>query len=90
MARDKFNPNRNVERKDLAIFTPKSFDDVENVITMLKDNKSVIVYVSSLKAEDSQRVLDILCGACFALNGELFEIEQGIVMCTPGNVNRIS
>ena len=80
----------NENKSDLAIFTPKSYDDVENAIAMLKDNKSIIVYLTRLKPEDAQRVLDLLSGAIFALDGGLFEIDKGIFMLTAGNLNLIS
>lgn len=80
----------NNNKSDLAIFTPKSYDDVENAISLLKDDKSIIVYLTKLKPEDAQRVLDLLSGAIFALDGGIFEIQPDIFMLTPCNVNLIS
>lgn len=83
---DYYNGNKN----DLAIFRPKSYPEVQNAISMLKDDKSIIVYLSTLKPEEAQRVLDLLGGAVFALDGGMFEIQQDIYMLTPNNVNLIS
>ncbi|MEG1804835.1 MAG: cell division protein SepF [Clostridia bacterium] len=80
----------NNNKSDLAIFTPKSYDDVQEAIDMLKDDKSIIVYLMKLKPDEAQRVLDLLSGAVFALDGQFFVIQQDIYMLTPSNVNLIS
>ncbi len=81
-----YNSNKN----SFAIFHPKSFDDVESAISMLRDQHTIIVYLDKLKAEDAQRVLDLLSGAVFALNGNVFEMQKDIFMMTSSNVDIIS
>lgn len=66
----------------VQLFHPRSFDDVQNIIEMLKHNRSVIVYLSDLKHEDGQRVIDMLAGAAFALEGSILPIENNIYMVT--------
>ncbi len=72
---------------NVNICKPKSFNDVERVIGYLKEGKPSIVYLNKLKAQDCQRVLDMLSGAAYALNGGLYEIEQDIFMLTAGGMN---
>lgn len=57
---------------------PLSFDDVEQIITELKNGVSVLVNVSQVSFENGQRFLDVLCGAIVALNGTVTPIKKGM------------
>ncbi len=70
----------------LVAVTPKTFDDVESAIILMKDKKSVIVYTESLESGFAQRVMDYLSGAAYALACELFEVAKGVYMIIPGTV----
>ena len=72
----RFNPQEDSEKPSpaTAVFIPKSFDDVQAIIDTLKQNKTVIVHLSGLKTESTVRVLDILSGAVYALNGGVYEL----------------
>ena len=48
---------------------PKSFKDVYDLLDMLKLGQAVAVDCSELKESTAIRVLDILSGAAYALNG---------------------
>ena len=49
---------------------PKSFNDVYTLLNQLKLGQAVAVDCSELKETTAIRVLDILSGATYALNGE--------------------
>ena len=84
------NSYYNANKNSFTIVRPKSFNDVENAIAMLRDNNTLIAYLDNLKAEDAQRVMDLLSGAAFALDGSVFEIQKDIFMITPVTANIIS
>ena len=48
---------------------PKSFEDVYALLDQLKLGRAVAVNCSELKETTAIRVLDILCGAAYALQG---------------------
>lgn len=70
----------------IKIFQPNSFEDVADVIDVLNMGKPVIVNLKELKDSTAQRVLDILCGAIYALKGGLCELETNIYVLTPDGV----
>ena len=70
----------------IKIFQPNSFDDVADIIDVLNMGKPVIVNLKDLKDSTAQRVLDILCGAIYALKGGLCELETNIYVLTPDGV----
>ena len=70
----------------IKIFYPNCFEDVADVIDVLNMGKPVIVNLKEIKDSTAQRVLDILCGAIYALKGGLCELESNIYVLTPDGV----
>lgn len=73
---------RETNRGAVQVFHPKSFDDLQTVIETLKRNRPCIVYLDNMKHEDGQRVIDMLSGAVFALDGGVMPIEKNIYLFT--------
>ncbi|MBQ3552379.1 MAG: cell division protein SepF [Clostridia bacterium] len=76
----------------LIFYKPVSYDDAMNVVLQLRNNRSVIVNIVDLIAEDieaAQRVHDFLEGAAFALDGKLHKVGEGIYCLTPSNYTAI-
>ncbi len=72
---------------NVAVYSPSSFKEVEDIISHLRENKPAIVYLNEIKESTAQRVLDLLSGAIFALKGGLYEIQPGIFIFTPDGVD---
>ncbi len=70
----------------VSIFSPTSYRDVEIIIDCLKANKTAIVHLTQLKTETAIRILDMLSGAVYALNGGVYEMEKNIFMFSPSGV----
>ena len=64
-------------------FRPNSFEDLYDMIDVLRTNRSIIVDCTMLKEGTAVRVLDILSGATYALNGDWKPISNEIFMFTP-------
>lgn len=71
----------------IKIFHPNSFEEVADIIDVLNMGKPAIVNLKELKDSTAQRVLDILCGAIYALKGGLCELETNIYVLTPDGVD---
>ena len=71
------------EKDNFATFKPNSFKDMYSLIDVLKSGKPIIVDCSDLKESTAIRVLDILSGATFALDGNWKSIAQDIFMFVP-------
>ncbi len=92
------NDNINRERQNIgaveqgsnkgpvSIFSPTAYSDVENIIATIKQGKTAIVHLTELKTETAIRVLDMLCGAIYALDGGVYEMEKNIFMFSPTGV----
>ena len=56
----------------------KDYNELDNIITLLKDKKEVIVNVSLLSLKDAYRVIDFLSGFVMGLDGVRKKIEDKI------------
>lgn len=85
--KEAFNVTDKPKSAPVTVFHPHSFKDVETIIDTLKDNKQVLVYLNELTERTQYRVLDMLSGAIYALNGGVFEVQKGIFMFTPNGIS---
>ena len=70
----------------INVFKPTSFNDVETIIDCVKSGKSAVVHLTDVKTETAIRVLDMLSGAIYAINGGVYEMEKNIFMFSPQGV----
>ena len=79
--------NQSLDQKSpVAVYNPTSYQDVETIIRVLKNGKTAIVHLTDLKPETAIRILDMLSGAVFALDGGVYEMEKNIFMFSPTGV----
>ena len=69
------------------VFHPTSFDDVERIINALRAGKTAVVHLENVKPATALRVLDLLSGAVYALNGGLYEMQKNTYMFAPAGVS---
>lgn len=70
----------------VAVLAPTSLDDAEAICKDLQDRKTVVVNLENTDIEIAQRISDFLCGAGFALEGNIQAISDEIIMICPHNV----
>ncbi|GFZ30494.1 cell division protein SepF [Clostridium zeae] len=70
----------------VMITKPSAYEDATEICDALKSRKIVVVNTSNLENKIAQRLLDFISGACFALAGELQEVERGVYILSPSNV----
>ena len=74
----------------MRIVKPVVYSDVLNICEDLKDRKIILINTTSLDIKIAHRMLDFLCGASYVLNAELQEIEKGIYVFVPFNIELTS
>lgn len=82
-------PTESSKKGPVSVFCPTSYDDVELIIDALKAGKSAVVHFKELKTETAIRVLDMLSGAIYALDGGVYEMEKNIFMFSPNGVEML-
>jgi len=77
----------NTRGYEVMVVSPKSFDESLEISKNLIDRKTVVLNLELLDHEQSQRVVDFLAGATYAINGHQQKIGEGVFIFTPNNVN---
>ena len=71
---------------NIATFKPTSFEDVGEIIDQLLEGKPAIVNLTEVRENTAQRVVDLLSGAIYAINGNLCELQKDVYIFTPNGV----
>ncbi|MDS0527309.1 cell division protein SepF [Clostridium sp. SHJSY1] len=70
----------------VTITKPVAYEEATEISDALKSRRIVLVNTSALEIRIAQRLLDFISGTCYALGGELQEIEKGVYILSPSNV----
>lgn len=72
--------------QNFMVYEPKNADDVQTLIDFLKTRESAIINLDNVDPAVSQRVLDFVSGAIYALNGSVHRIASNIFLLSPEGV----
>ena len=67
----------------VAVAEPKGFESVQGVANQLKRQIAVVVNVEKLDRAVARRVIDFLSGTVYALDGEMQQVSNGVVIFVP-------
>jgi len=70
----------------VMIIKPRDYEEATYICDNLKNRKIIIVNSCEMEPKVAQRLLDFMGGASYALGGDLQEIEKGVYMLSPSNV----
>jgi FtsZ-interacting cell division protein YlmF len=70
----------------VVIHSPATPEEVESLIDYLRRREPAIVNLDKPPVEIAQRILDMLSGAIYALNGSMHRIQDNIFLLTPEGV----
>lgn len=76
-------PNAN----KLVVYQPMNCDDSLNIIDNLKSGRPVVMNLEAMDLDASQRVLDFVVGAVYALSGNIHKVTNCIFLVTPSHVD---
>ena len=69
----------------MVICQPTSFEQSENICTLLKEKKSIIVNLEYVNKDIARRIVDVVSGAVHALDGKLQKVSNSIFLVAPYN-----
>jgi cell division inhibitor SepF len=70
----------------VTITKPVDYEEATEICEALKNRRIVLVNTTILELKIAQRLLDFISGSCYALGGELQQIEKGVYILSPSNV----
>lgn len=72
---------------EVIVIEPKAYNESISIVEALKERKTVILNLQLLDREQSQRIVDFLCGCTHALDGSQRKIGESVFIFTPSNIN---
>ncbi len=75
--------NNNAE---VSVITPRSFEEMPEVIHALRERKSVILNLNMMNPEEAQRAVDFVSGGTYAMDGQYERVGESIFLFTPSCV----
>lgn len=71
---------------EVLVIEPRQFEESLDIVEHLRGRKSVLLNLHMLDNEGSQRVVDFLSGACWAIDGHQQRIGDGVFLFAPASV----
>ena len=69
----------------MVISQPTTFEQSEEICSLLKEKKSVIVNLEYVNKEVARRIVDFISGGVYALDGHIQKISNSIFLIAPTN-----
>ena len=69
----------------MVISQPTTFEQSEEICSLLKEKKSVIVNLEYVNKDVARRIVDFISGGVYALNGHIQKISNSIFLIAPVN-----
>ena len=69
----------------MVISQPTTFEQSEEICSLLKEKKSVIVNLEYVSKEVARRIVDFISGGVYALDGHIQKISNSIFLVAPSN-----
>jgi cell division inhibitor SepF len=70
----------------VKIVKPTDYEEAADICDDVKNRNIVVINTTSLEQRTAQRLLDFLGGSSYALGGTLEEIDRGVFLISPSNV----
>jgi len=70
----------------VIVCEPERFEEVQTLADHLKNRKQIILNFESTRPEVSQKIIDFISGAVYALDGQSQQLGQNIFLFAPSSV----
>lgn len=72
---------------EVCVIKPTYYESTREIIDILLEGKAVILNLEGMKLDLAQRIVDSVCGGCYAIHGNLQKISGYIYLVTPNSVD---
>lgn len=74
------------EDAEVVVMEPHSFEEMPQVIQLLRERKSVFLNLKRMDPEQAQRSVDFVAGGTYAIKGHQERVSEAIFLFTPNCV----
>jgi FtsZ-interacting cell division protein YlmF len=75
------------QERDVAFFTPRSFNESRRVTDLLRSNRAVVMNLMFVDAELRRRLIDFTAGTVWALNAKIEPLDPAVYLVSPSGVH---
>ncbi len=75
------------EGESVKVIRPQTFNEAQIVADFLKEGKTIVVNLEGIEIGQAQRIIDFVSGSCYAINGNIKQISETIVIVTPEDID---
>ncbi|MDX1918521.1 MAG: cell division protein SepF [Candidatus Caenarcaniphilales bacterium] len=72
---------------EVVVLEPVSFSQAPDIIGYLRKGSSVVLNLCKIDPEQSQRLVDFVCGGIYALDGSQRRVGEGVFLLVPSSMN---
>ena len=70
----------------VLITKPTAYEEAMEICDAIRNRRIVVVNTTNLDIRTAQRLLDFIGGSCYAIHGDIQEIEKRVYLLSPSNV----
>lgn len=70
----------------VMISQPMFYEDAKEIIDYLRSKKPVVVNLENVDSPTAQKIVNIISGAVYALDGSMQKVSAGIILVVPNNM----
>ena len=74
----------------MKIAKPTNFDQADEIVMQLKEKNSVVINLEYVSKDVARRIVDVVCGAVKALDGNMEKVSNSIFVVAPYNYDIIN
>ncbi len=74
----------------MKIAKPTNFDQANEIVMQLKEKNAVVINLEYVSKEVARRIVDVVCGAVKALDGNMEKVSNSIFVVAPYNYDIIN
>lgn len=79
-----------VQQITMKIAKPTNFDQADEIVMQLKAKNAVVINLEYVSKDVARRIVDVVCGAVKALDGNMEKVSNSIFVVAPCNYDIVS
>ncbi|WP_105619616.1 cell division protein SepF [Vallitalea okinawensis] len=72
---------------EVVVTNPATFEEAKEICRHIVEKKPVVINLENVDHAIAQRITDFVCGACYALTGNIQRVTNNIYIIAPDNVD---
>ena len=88
--RKKVVPMPQPQQIKMKIAKPTNFDQASDIVMQLKEKNAVVLNLEYVSKDVARRIVDVVCGAAQALDGNMEKVSNSIFVVAPYNYDIVN